>query len=84
MCDTGQCLEAEAPLQLQPCTEPSCCTGAQQLQPQSSPCVVQSHDSARNSCRNAHFLQTQKDELLGSFSTLGTQKWHLTVSCFKW
>lgn len=37
----------------------------------------------RNSCGNAHFLQTQKDELLGSFSTLPTWKWHLTVSCFK-
>lgn len=68
---TGQGLEAEVPPQPQPCTEPSSCTGAQQLQQlQSSPCVVQSHDSARNSCSNAHFLQTQKDELLGSFSTL--------------
>lgn len=73
-CDTGQS---------QPCTEPSCCAGAQQ-QLQSSPCVVQSHDSARNSCSNAHFLQTQKGELLGSFSTLATRKWYLTVSCFKW
>lgn len=65
---------------------PCCCTGAQQLQQQlqSSPCVVQSRDSARNSCRNAHLLQTQKDELLGSFSTLATQRWHLTVCFFKW
>lgn len=38
----------------------------------------------QNSCGNAHFLQTQKDELLGSFSTLPTWKCHLTVSCFQW
>lgn len=84
--NSSQCLQAEVPLQPQPCTEPSCCTGARQLQQQlqSSPCVVQSRDSARNSCSNAYFLQTQKDKLLGGFSTLATQRWHLTVCCFKW
>lgn len=69
--DTGQCLQAEVPPQPQPCP------GAQQPQQQlhSSLCVEQ-NDSARNSCSNAHLLQTLKDELLVASSTLATRKWH--------